>query len=257
MTVEAWTGDGRAEGRESGSLGRLGHRSLSQERDAEIEAAAPCLSMLFDESGMALARLASAEDAGTPASSWESVDLLAPDLAGLACSWFNELMRKASNHRAELVDVAVDAVISLADESGECWRLHGRVGLRPLFGHRGPAHHDWHATTDGLSVQVADGTWRLRAHLARVGASSSGGGDQRAQAREVKQRRAGSRAKRHRPRRCLRRPALDENIDESSTLSRLSLGADWPPALGSMSPAGASWSRTLSGPPSQQPRDRR
>jgi hypothetical protein len=157
MTVEVETRDGRPEGRGSGSPVRLGHRSTWKAGDAEIEATAPCLSMLFDESGMALAELASADDAGAPASSWEPVDLTAPDLTGLACTWFNELMQDAGHHRAELVDVAVDAVALPADGSGDGWRLQGRAGLRRLFGHHGPARHDLRATAEGLSVEATDG----------------------------------------------------------------------------------------------------
>lgn len=182
MTVEVETRDGRMDRRDSGSPVRLGHRSTWKSCDAEIEAAAPCLLMLFDEGGMALAELASADDAGAPASSWEPVDLTAPDLSGLACTWFNELMRDAGHHRAELVDVAVDAVTTPADGSGESWRLQGRAGLRWLFGNRGPARHDLRATTEDLSVEAIGGNWRLRAHLEPVDASSSLDDDQRPKA---------------------------------------------------------------------------
>jgi hypothetical protein len=172
MTVEVESSDGYPGCRKSASPGRFGHRSMWTAHGAEIEATAPCLSVLFDEIGMALAQLASAEDAGAPASSWEPVDLRDPDLAGLACTWLNELMHDADLHRAELVDVAVDAVTLPEDGSDECWRLQGRVGLRPLFGHHGPGRHDLHATTGAVSADATDGTWRLRAHLVPGGAAS-------------------------------------------------------------------------------------
>ena len=165
MTAVVQTGAKRRERRGTGSPVRLGHRSTWTTGDAEILAEAPCLSLLFDEIGMALAQLASAEDAGAPASWWEPVDVRAPDLQGLACSWFNELMQDAALHRAELVDVAVDAVALLQDGTGECWRVQGRAGLRRLFGHHGRARHDLRATTEGVSVEATDGTWRLLAHL--------------------------------------------------------------------------------------------
>ena len=63
--------------------------------------------------------------------------------------------------------IAVDAVAMPADGTGECWRLQGRAGLRRLFGHHGRARPDLRATSEGVSVEATDGTWRLRAHLTR------------------------------------------------------------------------------------------
>jgi SHS2 domain-containing protein len=143
----------------------LGHLTRSRAHDADIEATAPCVSMLFDEVGMALAEFASETDVGAPASWWESVALEAADLPNLACTWLNELVAHADRHRAEFVDVAVDRVDSPADGPGGGWRLQGRIGLRP-FGRRGASsRHTLPATAAGLSVQEAEGTWTLRAHL--------------------------------------------------------------------------------------------
>lgn len=142
--------------------------------------------MLFDESGMALADLTAEADAGAPATSWEPVDLEAADLAGLASTWLNELMREAGDHRAELVDVAVDTVASSADGTRDGWRLHGRVGLRRLFGRHGPARHDLRASTS-LCLEALEGTWTLRAQLDPVPGRSPFDDDQRPQAGDTSQ----------------------------------------------------------------------
>jgi hypothetical protein len=162
VTVEIEPAFGRPECTGSG-VSRVGHHSSWTAEEAVIEATAPCLSILFDESGMALADLTAEADAGAPASSWEPVDLEAADLAGLASTWFNELMREAGDHRAELVDVAVDTVAAPASGTGG-WRLHGRVGLRRLFGRHGPARHDLRARTS-LSIEATEGTWTLSAQF--------------------------------------------------------------------------------------------
>lgn len=166
---------------------RVGHRCSWTADEAVIEATAPCLPILFDESGMALADLTAEADAGAPASSWEPVDLEAADLAGLASTWLNELMREADDHRAELVDVAVDTVAAPESGTGDGWRLHGRVGLRRLFGRHGPVRHDLRATT-GLRIKATEGgTWTLRAQLAPVPEPSSLDDHQRPQAGDASQ----------------------------------------------------------------------
>ena len=150
VTVEVEPAIGRPEG--TGSVvSRVGRHSFWTAEEAVIEATAPCLPILFDESGMALADLTAEADAGAPASSWEPVDLEAADLAGLASTWLNELMREAGDHRAELVDVAVDTVAAPASGTGDGWRLHGRVGLRRLFGRHGPARYDLRTSTSVLA----------------------------------------------------------------------------------------------------------
>jgi hypothetical protein len=143
---------------------RVGHHTSWMAGAAVIEAMAPSLPILFDESGMALADLTAEAESGAPASIWEPVDLEAADLASLASTWLNDLMCKACQHRAELVDVAVDTVAGPADETRDRWRLHGRVGLRRLYGRHGPAPHDLWATTSPR-IRATGGTWTLHADL--------------------------------------------------------------------------------------------
>jgi hypothetical protein len=135
---------------------------------------------------MALADLTAEADAGAPASSWEPVDLEAADLAGLASTWLNALMREAGDHRAELVDVAVDTVAGPASGTGDGWRLHGRVGLRRLFGGHGPARHDLRTSTSPR-IKATEGTWTLRAQLDPVPDPSSFDDHQRPQAGDAPQ----------------------------------------------------------------------
>ncbi len=167
-------------------VSRVGHHSAWTAEEALIEATAPCLPILFDESGMALADLTAEADAGAPASSWEPVDLEAADLTGLASTWLNELMKEAGDHRAELVDVAVATVAAPASGTGDGWRLHGRVGLRRLFGRHGPARQDLRATTS-LRIKATNGTWTLRARLDPVPEPSSFDDHQRPQAGDASQ----------------------------------------------------------------------
>ena len=153
---------------------RSRHRSAGVERTVDgssrmadgavIEATGPSLPILFDEIGMALVNLTAEFDAGAPTSSWESVELEAPDLAGLAGTWLNALMREAAERHAELVDVAVDTVTAPAPGTGHGWRLHGRVGLRRLLGRHGPARRDLRATT-GPHIETTAGRWTLQAQL--------------------------------------------------------------------------------------------
>jgi hypothetical protein len=185
VTVEIEPAIGRPECTRS-DIYQVGHRSAWTAEQALIEATGPCLPILFDESGMALADLTAGADVGAPASSWEPVDLEAADLAGLASAWFNELMKQAGDHRAELVDVAVDTVAAPASGTGGGWRLQGRVGLRRLFGRHGPARHDLRATTS-LRIKATDKTWTLRARLDPVPEPSSLDDHQRPQASDASQ----------------------------------------------------------------------
>jgi hypothetical protein len=150
-----------------------GHHARLTADGAEIEAAAPSLSMLFDESGLALAELASVQDAGAPASSWRRVQLIGPDLAGLAWCWFSELIADASLDDTELVDVAVDVVAPPGDRDHDGWRLQGRIGLRRLFRRHGSARHEPRVSIERLSVETTEGRWRLRARLGRTDTSPS------------------------------------------------------------------------------------
>jgi hypothetical protein len=167
-------------------VSRVGHRSAWTAEEALIEATGPCLPILFDECGMAIADLTAEADAGAPASSWEPVVLEAADLAGLASTWLNELMKEAGDHGAELVDVAVDTVAGPARGNGDRWRLHGRVGLRRLFGRHGPARHDLRATKR-LRIKATGETWTLRAQLDPVPEPSSFDDHQRPQAGDASQ----------------------------------------------------------------------
>lgn len=145
---------------------RVGHRALLTAHTAALEAAAPCLSVLFDEIAMGLAELTSGADAGAPASSWERVTLEAADLPDLLCAWLNELVACAATHRSAFVDVAVDRVESPANRLGCGWRLLGRAGLRAFRRPDESTQHGWTAVTrGGLSLHESEGTWTLRARL--------------------------------------------------------------------------------------------
>jgi len=143
--------------------GAVGHRSRRSTAEAVLEASGPSLTILFDEAGMALAELTAGADAGAPASSWESIELEAADLDGLAVAWLNELMRAADGHRAELVDVAVD-VVAAPEAAAAGWRLRGRAGLRRV-GDGLSAARPWLRATVWPRVASSDGRWTLRARL--------------------------------------------------------------------------------------------
>jgi hypothetical protein len=179
MTVEIELPSRQPDGTGAG-VSRVGHRSSWTANGAVIQATAPSLPILFDECGMALADLTGETDSGAPACSWEAVDLEAADLAELASKWVDELMRRAGDHRGELVDVAVDVVAAPGRGTGDAWRLHGRIGLRWLFGRHGPARHDLRSRTSHC-VKSSEGTWTLLARLQPVRDPSSVHDDQRPQ----------------------------------------------------------------------------
>jgi hypothetical protein len=140
----------------------VGHRAGWAADWASIAASGPCLPILFDECGMAFVGLTAAADAGAPASSWRSVQLDAPDLAGLARAWLDQLVRESSDPRVEVVDVAVDRIAPIWADGG--WRLLGRVGLRRVFGEQGPTRH-LSSASSSVRIEGHERIWALYAEI--------------------------------------------------------------------------------------------
>ena len=140
--------------------------------EAGLEATAPSLRLLFEETATALGRvMARPEDAG-PACRWEAVSLHAHDLPGLAGLWLDRLIslgdsRFSDLRREAIVAVAVDRVASPEEEAhAGRWELRARVGLRPYLENGIPRLEIRSASDRPLAVERGDASWTLRARLA-------------------------------------------------------------------------------------------
>ncbi|MGD8682850.1 MAG: archease [Chloroflexota bacterium] len=143
------------------------HSIVPHTADAGISATAQDLATLFEEAALALIELTTSVSAGVGATNWESVQLEAPDVTGLAFGWLNELIG--------LGDVGQGAVVAAEIEQLEdpgprdvdgAWSLVGRVGLHPADDHtvrvlRQPKSATYH----GLRIEQQRQRWTLRAYL--------------------------------------------------------------------------------------------
>lgn len=129
--------------------------------DVGIRASAPDLPTLFEEAALAVGDLAAdtaVTAADAPGGAGEGIELEAPDLAGLAFGWLNEIVGLIDIHGP----LARVEVASVDGERDEAWRLRGRAWL----GGRGRIRLDIKsATYHGLAVERIPGGWRLTAYL--------------------------------------------------------------------------------------------
>lgn len=145
-----------------GVAGR-GHRSEAHTADAAIQAWATDLPALFEEAAGAVADMAAAVPAGTPARQRRVVEVRGADLEGLAFAWLNELIGLAEVEHSAVGAVTVETVESSGLQAGS-WRIAGHVALHGYedAGVRA-LRHVKAATFHGLRVRRQPGGWSLHA----------------------------------------------------------------------------------------------
>jgi len=138
-----------------------GHEPIPHTADVGLRAWGPSVADAFEEAAVGLVKLGLGRPIGGRAGLWESIELEADDLEGLAYAWLNELIAIGEIHRA-----AVTAVADLRVEGPGPAQLVARVGLRRFAGSADrPLRHLKAATYHGLRVWPSGSGWTLVAYV--------------------------------------------------------------------------------------------
>ncbi len=152
---------GRREARVGPARPLRGHELGDHTADARIHAWATTLPELYEEVALALSRLSSQVEPGSP-ESWSHVELQARDPEGLAFAWLNELIGMAELERRAITSTHVAVTERLADDGRGRWRLRARVGLADYTpGGTQALRHVKAATMHGLHIREQVHGWSM------------------------------------------------------------------------------------------------